>query len=454
MRDPRSAFKAKIFEPYGAEFYWSGIETTSVLARQFGLAPKLYQAADGYMMYFRDVKDVAAALKPKNKAAPAWRAFVEAVIKSPNYVRLNQLTRGSAELSAAAAVRMFMKLGYERQKIDELNEAMKQLEEGKVPPGMEAATASAGGPRRLLASLEKEAGSCGVAVAKELDEVAEELRQYIEARGEAEAAVAVLSGGRSYSLEGLSIWRFLSDPDGFRRRTKLLKDAAKMFRRFMSVFTDPSDRMPSIWGGVSGVTLMTRYEQVVDATPYELAIADESPELFAVRVATKQMVVRERGIKPRLMVYVDKSGSMADLMPGGVPKISAAAGLALALHRKFNADMYLFDTEVDKIAPRDVIETLLKIRADGGTDISRVMEEALRTPSNTAYIIISDGITDAPKELVDRFIQKCGRKTKLILIPPSEERYGWVGELKKLGNVYYAKDVAQFEEAAVWALSP
>jgi uncharacterized protein with von Willebrand factor type A (vWA) domain len=450
-QDPRSAFKAKIFEPYGAEFYWSGIETTSVLARQFGLAPKAYQAADAYMMYFRDAKDVAAALKEKNKTAPAWRTFVEAVIKSPNYVRLNQLTKGSAELSAAAAVRMFMKLGRERRKIDELNEAMKQLEEGRVPPGMETAAVSAGGPRKLLASLEKEATSRGAAVAEELDEVAEELKQYIEARREAEAAVVVLSGGRSYSLEGLSFWHFLSDPDRFRRRIKLLKDAAKMFRRFMSAFTDPSDRTPSTWGGISGVTLMTRYEQVIDATPYELSIADESPELFAVRVAAKQMTVLERGTRLKLAVYVDKSGSMADLMPGGVAKISAAAGLALALHRKFSARIYLFDTELDPVAPREVVKTLLKIKADGGTDIAPVMEEALRMPSNTAHIIISDGITDAPKTLTYEFIRRC--KTKLILIPPSKED-GWVAELKKLGNVYYAKDVAQFENAAVWALSP
>jgi uncharacterized protein with von Willebrand factor type A (vWA) domain len=454
MNDPRSAFKAKIFEPYGVEFYWPGIEMTSILTRQFGLAPKKYQAADAYMMYFKDAKDVVAALKAKNRLARAWRAFVEAVIRSPNYVRLNQLTRGSTELAAAAAARMFMKLGRERQKIDELNEAMKQLEEGKVPPGMEAAAASAGGPQKFLTSLEKEAMSCGVAVAKRLDEVVEELKRYIEARGEAEAAVAVLSGGRGYSLEGLSIWRFLSDPDGFRRRIKLLKDAAKMFRRFMSTFSEPAEQVSSLWGGISGVTLMRRYEQLIDATPYELAIADESPELFAVKVATKQITVRERGTKLRLMVYLDKSGSMAEEMEGGVPKISAAAGLALALHRRFNAEVHLFDTEVDRVAPKDVLETLLKIWAYGGTDISPVMETALRAPSNSLHVIISDGITDAPKELVDKFIQKCGRSTRLILVPPAGERYGWVQALKKLGNVYYAKDVAQFEEAAVRALAP
>jgi uncharacterized protein with von Willebrand factor type A (vWA) domain len=451
MNDPRSAFKARVFEP-GIEFHWVGIERTSMLARHWGVLPKRYQAADGYIMYFRDAKDVAAALKARNKHAPAWRAFVEAVIRSPSYARLNQLTRGSVELSVAAAVRMFAQLWYAKRKIDELNEVMRQLEEGRVPRGMEADAASMG-PKKLLAALEKQAASYGKSAAEELDKIAEELKQYVEARGEAEAAAAVLSGGRSYSLEGLSVWRFLSDPDGFRKRIKLLKDAVMMFRRFMSVFSEPAERAPSPWGGISGITLMTRYEQVVDATPYELAIADESPELFAVKVATKQMSVRERSTKLKLVLYVDKSGSMAGEMPGGVPKISAAAGLALALYRRFSAEVYLFDTEVDKVAPREVVETLLKIKADGGTDISRVMEEALRKPSNSLHVIVSDGITDAPKELVRRFVSRCGRRTRLILIPPANERYGWVQELKKLGNVYYVKDVAQLEKAALQAVS-
>ncbi len=452
MNDPRSAFKAKVFGP-GIEFHWVGIERTLILARQWGLAPKRYQAADAYMMYFKDVQDVVAALKAKNRHAPAWRAFVEAIIRSPSYARLNQLTRGSIELSVAAAVRMFMKLGYTK-KIDELDEAMRQLEEGRVPRGMEADAASAGGPRKLLAALEREAAGCGAALAKKLDEIAEELKQYIEARGEAEAAVAVLSGGRGYTLEGLSVWHFLSDPDGFRRRVKLLKDAAKMFRRFMSAFSEPAEQAPNLWGGISGVTLMTRYEQVVDAVPHELAIADEFPELFAVKVATKQLTVRERSTKLRLILYVDKSGSMAGAMQDGVPKISAAAGLALALHRRFSAEVCLFDTEVDRVAPKDVAEALLKIRADGGTNISRVMEDALRRPSNNLHIIISDGITDAPRELIGKFIAKCGRRTRLILIPPAGERYRWVQELKRLNNVFYVKDVAQLEKAALQAVSP
>jgi len=91
----------------------------------------------------------------------------------------------------------------------------------------------------------------------------------------------------------------------------------------------------------------------------------------------------------------------------------------------------------------------LRIRADGGTNIGRVMEEALRIdkPDNR-YVIISDGITDADREVARRFIERCGSRTKLILVPPSREDYGWIQALKRLGNVTYAYDVAKFEDAA------
>jgi hypothetical protein len=77
------------------------------------------------------------------------------------------------------------------------------------------------------------------------------------------------------------------------------------------------------------------------------------------------------------------------------------------------------------------------------------MEEALRIdkPDNR-YVIISDGITDADRETARRFIERCGSRTKLILVPPSRDGYGWIQALKRLGNVAYARDVAKFEDAA------
>lgn len=107
----------------------------------------------------------------------------------------------------------------------------------------------------------------------------------------------------------------------------------------------------------------------------------------------------------------------------------------------------MLDTEVERVGPREVVSTLLRIRADGGTNME--MEEVLRIdrPDNL-YIIISDGITDAPPELVRQFISKVGRWTKPMPVPPSGEQYGWVQVLKKPGNAAYVCDVAQFEGAA------
>jgi uncharacterized protein (DUF58 family) len=133
-----------------------------------------------------------------------------------------------------------------------------------------------------------------------------------------------------------------------------------------------------------------------------------------------------------------------------VPKISLAAGLALALKRRLqNVDVYLFDTEVERVGAHEIVSTLLKIRADGGTNIAAVMQEIMRIdrPDNV-YVIISDGITNADEETTKRFMEKCGSRTKLILVPPSDEHYPWVQELRRRGNVAYAQDVAQFEEAA------
>jgi uncharacterized protein with von Willebrand factor type A (vWA) domain len=196
---------------------------------------------------------------------------------------------------------------------------------------------------------------------------------------------------------------------------------------------------------------MRQYSQLKEALPSELALAQVAPALFAVKLAQKSLAVYGRAAELKYVVFLDKSGSMADPLYGAqaAAKISLAAGLGLALYRRTNAEVYFFDTEVERVGPREVVSTLLRIKADGGTNIGRVMEEVLRIdkPDNR-YVIISDGITDAPPELVRRFISKAGGRTRLILIPPSGESYEWVQALRKLGNVAYARDAAQFEEAA------
>jgi uncharacterized protein with von Willebrand factor type A (vWA) domain len=451
----KSAFKPAIYQNFPLDFFIPGIERTHRLCLLHRVRPRFYMIHDLFMIFYMPFNVVYRSLKEKNKAAPAWRAFVEGLIMKPEYVRLNEMTQWSTELAAAAAAAVFVRLSKveingEQMSIDDLNEISRSIAGGSAPPG---AAANAGAVQELYKQIMNAAKEAGKAVAAKLEEVAEELKAYVEARREAEAAAAVLAGGEGYSLEGLSIWQYLKEPDEFRSRVRLLAAAAAAFRRFSRMIPASLRRLnvESRWGGIHEVTLMKQYSQLKEALPSELALAQIAPTLFAVKLAQKSLTVYGRAADLKYVVFLDKSGSMADRLYGSqpVPKISLAAGLALALYRRLDAEVHLFDTEVERVGPREVISMLLRIKADGGTNIGRVMEEVLRIDRpDIRYVIISDGITDAPPELVREFISRAGRRTKLILVPPSGESYGWVQALKRLGNVAYARDVAQFEEAA------
>jgi hypothetical protein len=125
------------------------------------------------------------------------------------------------------------------------------------------------------------------------------------------------------------------------------------------------------------------------------------------------------------------------------------------MHRKFGATVYLFDTELTPVKPRDIVNVLLTIEADGGTNVDPVLEEIARLgKGDFVYIIISDGITVASRAALEAFARSgLAKRTKLILIPPSWEEYNWVRLLKQHNNVHYARDVAAFEKAVKTALS-
>jgi len=165
---------------------------------------------------------------------------------------------------------------------------------------------------------------------------------------------------------------------------------------------------------------------------------------------------RAASVKP--VLFLDKSGSMAEYFEwrSEVPKISVASGLALALYRKLDADVYLFDTEVTRVNPANIVETLLRIEADGGTDIDPVLEEIVKIgKKDYVYIVISDGITEASEDVWRKF-RESGllERTRVILVPPGDMSYRkWLGELDKRGFVLRATDVAQFEESVKKTLS-
>jgi len=445
MLDGRSAFTAAIYGDMPPEYYMPGVELTIQLARLHNVEPKFYQAYDLFMMHYQPYETVVEALNESSKSAPAWRMFIRGLIRSTEYYNINQLTRGSMELAAAAGSRILsivantrVKVGHNSYDMEALNKIIKEDKSGANLQKYEAA-------------LEELAQSAG-------EQAAEEIRQYIEARGEAEAAAVALAS-RGYSLGDLSIWRFLQSPDEFRRRVHLLSAAAQALRLFSQVLpTSLSHQIDeSLWGGVDGVAKMQTYAQLSKILPSELAMSRVSRTLFLLKLTQMSLMIYKQAASIRPVIFVDKSGSMAEpLENSNTAKISLAAGLALALFKKFNGVIYLFDTEVDKVNPSAVVKTLLEIEADGGTAIDPVLEEIMRIGRRDyIYIIVSDGITEASEDILKRFeASGLAKRTRLILVPPSGDNYRWVEVVKRQSRVIIkAADVASFVAAARQALA-
>jgi hypothetical protein len=467
----KSAFRPDVYEGLPVDYYLPGIDTTGRLLRLERVAPKFYQTHDAFIAYYKPYETAYRSLKQSNKAAPAWRKFMETLVRSPNFIELNHITRGSMELAAAAAARTLSIALNTRVQIspdprhtydlDALNKIIRDIEEGRAAGGLEREVQAAGGVGEYLKLVARWIREAGQAVAGQLELVAKELREYLDAKGEAEAAAAALAGGHGYSLEGLSVWRFLDNPDEFRRRVRLLSTAALALRLFSRALpASLSHQMSeSLWGGVDGITKMQSYMQLREVLPSELALAEVSDVLFAAKLAQMSLQVYRHTAAVRPVVFIDKSGSMAEELEGGpgqgrMAKISAAAGLALALYRKLRGLVYLFDTEVDQVQPRDVVKTLLTIQADGGTAIDPVLEEVMRLGRRDyIYVIISDGITEAHEALSRFKASGLARQTRLIVVPPSGERYDWVEVVRRYGRVVKAADVAGFVAAARQALA-
>jgi uncharacterized protein with von Willebrand factor type A (vWA) domain len=443
----KSAFKNTIYDGLPLDVYMPSIN--SVMRMFYRIAspytkPKFYHLHDAYFLFYKPFEKVVRSLKKQNKLSPLWTEIINNVVKRSDYMKLNEITAGSDTLAVIAAARFLASL-FDVQyglsdKFDKRDATM-----GMLSP-------------RQREKLEQ-AISNGLGFAFNL------VVEYKNMVDEAEAAVLALGGrgGDRYTKEALSVLRFLENPDGFRRRVRILTYAYRFYRRFLEM--TPSSlshqQQVSLVGGVNGVTKMTSERQLSDILPSELVLGqlgDVGRALLAIKIAQKQLTVYQRAATIKPVIFVDKSGSMADQMPSDiydVPKISMAAGLALALHRKYNAEVYLFDTELERVKPTEVVETLLKIDADGGTDIDPVLKEitSIGKPDYT-YIIISDGITEASEEVLRSFESSgLAKRTKLILIDRRVPTYNWVKLLAQHSNIMLADTIVAFEHAVKRSLS-
>ena len=460
----KSAFTTRIYEQLPWSYYMPYVAEVQKLTRALShVLPKVYQAHDAFLAYYKPYDLVHLSLKKTNKAAPVWHALMHDAVKSEKFYDVNKFTAGSVELATLAAYQFLKSVFFRAQLFMKARNVVEKLEEvqQKLRADFKDAPPQ---PQQVRQAL----GAWGEALARAVqDAVGDTLtavKEFKEARDEAEAALAALPaggpGGLGFAKEALSVLRFLEKPDDFRKRVRLLKYARVFFSRFTAALPTSfsHEQMVSPAGGVWGVGRTSSHSKLSDILPSELALlATSSPAaraLFAVRLASQQLAAYQHATAVLPVLFVDKSGSMAENFERDVPKISVAAGLAFAMHRKFSAPVYFFDTELTAVKPADIVRTLLTIQADGGTDVTPVLEEIVRIgkPDNV-YVIISDGITEADASVLEEFKRSgLAKRTKLILVPPASESYNWVSLLRQYGNVSYARDVASFEKAVRSAL--
>jgi len=466
----KSAFRNSIYADMPIDFYLPQIHSTRTLTKELiNVLVKLYHAHDAYLAFYQPYNLVYSSLKKSNKAAPLWHKIMTFAINDPKFLDINQLTRQSSELSIVAAAKFLSKFFVNREyfkNFEDKQELYQKLQ--KSLQDLDPNSPQAQEIRKQIEELEEKVEEQDARFAIDaVNEALEAVQGYMENSEAAEEAATALGGpgGSWYTKEALSAWSFLKNPDEFRKRVKILRLARDYFSRFMAI-TPTSlvhQQLVSFYGGTNGVTRMTSEKQLPDILPSELAVAqlgDVGRALLAVKIAQKQLMTYQRAAAIKPVIFVDKSGSMAGNFPyNDVPKISVAAGFALALHRKLNADVYLFDTECEPVSPAKVVETLLKIAADGGTDIDPVLEEIMRLGKKEyTYIIVSDGITEASESVLRKFeASGLAKRTKLIAVPPCSTRFNWTNLLMAYKNIKYVSDditsVASFKKAAVSAIT-
>ena len=223
---------------------------------------------------------------------------------------------------------------------------------------------------------------------------------------------------------------------------KVAINMMKIFRKMVSLPMGKNLTAPSPRRGIPiGTKVMRSFSEIVDMLPGEYLDDD----LMTLKVATRTAQVRQRysGIK-NVVVYLDKSGSMGGSMPyegDYVQRVAFAGGCAFALAKQLRGmgghlTLKLFDTEVHREITDyfDILKAACSISADGGTDITKVLEDALQY-GDEQVILVSDGIDSVSEEAARKASQI---DMRCVLLQESNEileRYLKVQRVDKLeGN--------------------
>jgi uncharacterized protein with von Willebrand factor type A (vWA) domain len=347
------------------------------------------------------------------QAKGGWRAILERYWSSEPYRLLNNAVAGDPLLSKYATINFLNALLKKEQEMREDRDGR-----GREDP----VGALMGRIDRMMQHGSPSADRLVVALSRALEEEAEETLRDIEA-------------AESFTHVGIPVAELLERPDEFREkaRNRIIVYLVKFLRKLRREAPGPrSARSPTLVGGRPlGVKRIQRWSELPRVLPVDYLDDD----LLSYRIASRTARVSESyGSVQNYVVYLDKSGSMGSTIQYRasptqveyVPKISFAAASALALAhqlRRLGARMTLklFDTEVhDPVADyARLIDVLARIRADSGTNISNVLDDALGHRDDK-IVVVTDGIDQVSEDSV-RNARSCGLDVTFVFIETDNE---------------------------------
>jgi len=416
-----SAFDFKIFEPLGFKYYAQySIQLAKLLERVEKLKIPPHYCLDTLTLFYFDAERVAEHFK--KPPTTAWQLFLQKFITSPEYLKINKLTKGNLDLTFIASFQLLSRL-FSQPTIKTARTVKKILVNSKSITENEL--------KYVIQYL--------------VEKIEKDINYFLDAKKVIESdcgmCLASITGGSNYSLFGLSAISFLENPDEFRRKVMLIKGLVNAMKFFVKTLpsTIRSANVESSFGAVTGVTVIRDLTQIVDVLPTELALPKA---LSTIRLYTLTALARQRGASFEPVIFIDKSGSMDEPITGSqdIPKISCACGLALVLYKQFGAEIYMFDTEVHKIKPNEVINVLLRARASGGTNINEVLKTISELPTGKQYIVITDAICHVDESLAKQVSRS--HKVVFAVLPPSGEA-SWLKHFKHV----HVRDISDLVKA-------
>jgi hypothetical protein len=393
-------------------------------------------ATDSYIMHSEDWKNILFNPKSSN----AWSEALKQYYETQDYRRVNENVSGDGILSKLATMSYLDKIVGVAQQYSSTNQNFQQPpqqnqgQQGQngQQPGQQGNQGNGQQPFNLQVFFDQ---LSNVSQNPNQKNLAASVMRGIAAAGQqaAQEAEALATVALGFSHYGLPILKF-GDPDELRATlsNRVIIALLKVLKKLGSTDGGKNGAQPSPRRGIPiGNKRMASFSEIPDIQFSEML----NPLLFSNRLINKKVQVKQRfSSMSDYLVYIDVSGSMNsgrfEVDGQVVPNISYAAAcvIAMAIYLEKNGGNLImkpfgssvYDPITDKI---EIIKTCLKLQANDGTNLTKVLEDSLYY-KDYKVIIVSDGIDHIQDEGVIRRAAKNDLKAILLnSSAPQLEKY-------------------------------